>query len=153
MKIHDTAKSDRKAMIASVETGEIATLHLPFIDFLRNKGLLYIHADPTRKSTIQKGHPDFTVFLSGNRCVLIEMKEKERGRLSADQKKRISSLAFAGIFTHVCTDLATAKTVVLEAMSGHHREVVAQSERLHRFGNALWKDIGNGKMERVKSAL
>jgi hypothetical protein len=131
---------------------EVAELHEPFIDFLRDKGLLYIHADPTRKSTIQKGHPDFTVFLSGNRCVLIEMKEKTKGHLSADQKKRISSLAFAGIYVHVCTDLATAKTAVLEAMSGHHREVVAQSEQLTRYGNALYRETPNG-LEKVRTAL
>src|SRR5678816_747664 len=107
------------------EDGEIATLHAPFIEWLRDKGLHYVNPDPTRKSTIQKGHPDFTVLLSQNRNVLIEFKLKGKS-LSADQKKRISSLAFAGIYTHVCTDLATAKTIVLEAMSGHHREVAPQ---------------------------
>ena len=99
---------------------EIRDLHNPFIlDFLKPRRLLYIHADPSRKSTIAPGWPDFSVAIPNqmNRFTLIEFKT-EAGKLSPDQKKCIASLRAASIAVHVCTDLATAQRHVLEAIAG-----------------------------------
>ena len=45
----------------------------------------YVHADPTRRSCIAKGWPDFTILVPGNRVLIGECKDKD-GKLSVDQR-------------------------------------------------------------------
>ena len=96
---------DEKAAKSAV-SHEIKDLHLPFIAWLRIKELPYCHCNPTRRSTIAKGWPDFGIFHDG-RHVFIEFKIPG-GRLSEDQELCHRKLAAAGESVLVTSDLAEA---------------------------------------------
>lgn len=48
-------------------------IHDQFSALLRRYDLAFVHSDPTKKSSIVPGHPDYLVT-RGNRCVYIEFK-------------------------------------------------------------------------------
>lgn len=48
-------------------------IHNDFIAFLRRHELAYVHADPTRRSGLPSGHPDFLVTRR-NRSLYVEFK-------------------------------------------------------------------------------
>src|SRR5215475_325073 len=94
------------------ETALERDMHNEFINYLRlrNRVFAYVHADPTRRSTIQKGHPDFTVFCKSidpagkpkTYACLLEFKVPG-GRLSEAQINRCGELSKAGIDVYVVT--------------------------------------------------
>lgn len=59
--------------------------HAQVINYFRQKEppIAYVHANPTRKSTIRKGWPDFTIAVRGQ-AVAFELKGPN-GELSEDQ--------------------------------------------------------------------
>ena len=96
---------DEKAAKTAVKH-EIKDLHMPFIAWLRIKELPYVHADPSRRSTIAKGWPDFGVFHDG-RHVFVEFKVPG-GKLRPDQEACHRRMAAAGESVLVTSDLAEA---------------------------------------------
>lgn len=48
-------------------------MHKAVIQYCNLKGVGYVHAQMNKKSTIKKGHPDFTCYFNGKVCFL-EMK-------------------------------------------------------------------------------
>src|SRR5258708_541725 len=71
---------------------------------------VYIHANPTKKSTIQVGAPDFIVFYSG-KCLFLELKGPE-GKLSEDQTEFIKRLVKVGFYTHIPRSASEAITII-----------------------------------------
>src|ERR1700756_1709828 len=99
------AKNERKLELA---------MHDEFSRWLtlRKKFVSFIHANPTKRSTIQKGHPDFTI-LSLNRSIMIEFKVPPNG-LTADQMERFGELEAAGNTVIVCTSAGAAIQLVIK---------------------------------------
>ena len=102
---------DEKAEKTAVKH-EIKDLHTPFIAWLRIKELPYLHADPSRRSTIAKGWPDFTVFygkgnLGNPTHIFVEFKVPG-GKLRPDQEACHRRMAAAGESVLVTSDLAEA---------------------------------------------
>ena len=127
----DRAKLPEKVRLTAVERNAKAErelerdMHNEFSRWLtlRQKFVSFIHADPTKRSTIQKGHPDFTI-LSMNRSIMIEFKVPPNS-LTPDQIERFRDLTFAGNDVMVCTSAGDAIQLVIE-----------------RFDfPALWKEI------------
>jgi predicted transglutaminase-like cysteine proteinase len=100
-----SANNDRKREL---------TMHAEFARWLtlRKKVISYIQANPTKRSTIQKGHPDFTILYM-NRCLMIEFKVPPN-RLTPEQIERFSELSAAGNETIVCTSAGDAIQLVIE---------------------------------------
>lgn len=94
---------------------EIKDLHEPFITFLRARGLAYLHSNPSQKATVQRGHPDFEVYLPGARTVFVEFKTGA-GRVSKDQLDRIETLVGLGFPVLVARSLHDAERFVLDAL-------------------------------------
>jgi len=111
--------SERKAQ--QEETRETQK-HDDFIAFLRRHKRVFgfVHANPTKRSRIRAGWPDFSVFCKvalGNRlktcACLIEFKNPN-GRLSRDQINCFNELSTAGIDVFICTTHKDAIEQVLE---------------------------------------
>ena len=49
---------------------EIKALHEPFIQWMNLHQILYVHANPTKKSTVQKGQADFICLRCGAGCAV-----------------------------------------------------------------------------------
>ena len=64
----------------------------------------YTHARPDQKSTIAKGHHDFTFFLPGGKVLCVEFKDKD-GKLSTDQLQWQNEMAKLGHPVHVCRSM------------------------------------------------
>lgn len=95
---------------------EIETLHRPFAQFLRGKGIEFINARSDRESTIAPGWPDFTLIHPQRPVLLIEFKDKE-GKVSSAQRECHASLAAAGFTVHVVRDLGIAIELVTQWLS------------------------------------
>lgn len=79
-------------------------IHSEFVAFLRRHELPYVHSDPTKKSSIQPGHPDFQVTRD-LRSIYIEFKMAD-GRLSQVQQDYIEFLRRNGNLVHVIVETA-----------------------------------------------
>jgi hypothetical protein len=77
-------------------------IHDQFIGFLRRHEIPYVHSSTVKKSSIQAGHPDFTILKPP--WFFIEFKVKPNG-LTADQKTRIAELEAAGNKVFVVDEL------------------------------------------------
>lgn len=93
-------------VVAKAAAGEELVMHHQFEAWCRMNGLPFIHSRPDRKSTIQAGHPDFTIC-TGGRAAFVEFKTIA-GKLSEDQVLRIAVLMDAGNACYVATDLGSA---------------------------------------------
>jgi hypothetical protein len=106
----------RKAMNAptSEEVGERVAvklekeLHDQFQQWCAVNDIDFIHARMDQRSTIRKGHPDFTLLRDGRGCC-IEFK-RPGGKLSDDQTKVIWRLKLHGVPVEVFDDIAEAIT-------------------------------------------
>ena len=85
-------------------------LHDFFISFLNRQKLGYYHADPTRKSTIALGMPDFGIYRN-SRIVWIEFKIG-KNKLEPHQKDKIATMLTDGNAVQVCYDYMSAVNVV-----------------------------------------
>lgn len=134
-------------------SAEIATLHLPFITFLQGAGLHYINARSDRESTIAPGHPDFTILKNG-RALLIEFKDK--GQLSARQKRRIAELESGGNKVHVLRKIEDATRLTIEwANACSAMPLPPRADEyagLVRFGRAVFSRGSSGEMTRLRTA-
>jgi len=100
--------------VAKAAAGEELKMHNQFEAWCRLNNLPFIHSRTDRKSTIQAGHPDFTVF-AGGRVAFIEFKT-EAGKLSQEQVNRIAILMDAGCPCYVPTDLGSAIEFTKQAL-------------------------------------
>ena len=87
---------------------------------LRSRIFQFVHADPSRRSTIEPGWPDYTIIckiMLGPRprpvACLIELKAPG-GRLSEVQERKFAEIEAAGIPVYVCTTLADVIAQLLE---------------------------------------
>jgi hypothetical protein len=80
--------------------------HDQFINYCNLKGISYIHANPTRKSTIRVGWPDFSLFFCG-RVAFIEFKGLGR-QLTHEQDAIRRELEANGFFYFVAHSLSEA---------------------------------------------
>jgi hypothetical protein len=97
---------------AEVEIKLERDLHNKFISFLKRHSLGYYHADPSRKSTVASGLPDFGVF-RGSRIIFIEFKIG-KNTLSEVQKNRICVMLLDNNTVCVCNGYAEAIRLVSE---------------------------------------
>lgn len=72
-----------------------------FSAWMHQERILFVNPRMDKESTIQPGHPDFSVFLNGGRTIFIEMKV-EGGKLSPEQTGRLAQLREAGYLAEVC---------------------------------------------------
>lgn len=89
-----------------IDAGEIETIHRPLMKWLDDSGIPYVRARSDRESTIQLGHPDFSIFKNGG-VLFIEAKGKDTP-ISQDQKDRIELLTKAGNVVVIARSLASA---------------------------------------------
>jgi hypothetical protein len=80
--------------------------HNKFIDWCNLNEVSFVHSRTDRKSTIQPGHPDFTLLVNGRGCC-IEFKAPG-GKLSQDQADVITTLSKRKVPCLVTSDLAAA---------------------------------------------
>jgi hypothetical protein len=73
--------------------GELAD-HGQFVNFCQLRGIEYIHANPTQKSTIKKGALDFALGFGG-RCLYLEFK-KGKSKPTPEQEDTLRRHAAAG---------------------------------------------------------
>lgn len=103
---------------AAVSAGrEIEELHTPLIVWLRARGILYLHANPRAKATIQKGHPDFEIYLPGAQMLFVEFKARA-GKPSAEQVERIAELTDLGFRVLVARSLHEVTGEIEAMLSG-----------------------------------
>lgn len=106
--LHDPA-SERAAEAFDVAVGahrEIKDMHDPFCVWLNRNGIGFTHANPTAKSTIAKGHPDFECWRDGKICfVEFKILGKEPRK---DQRERIAEIAAKGCKVCVAHSLREA---------------------------------------------
>jgi len=76
-------------------------IHNQFINFCRRHGIDYWHSDPTKKSSIGVGLPDFDCRRN-NRGICIEFKVWP-GKLTATQLTKFDELRSHGNDVYVCT--------------------------------------------------
>jgi hypothetical protein len=81
--------------------------HGVFSQFLHLKGYEHLHANPTKRSTIEPGWPDYSLFPPHAQVFFIEFKTEE-GTLSEDQKRVIARLRGKGYEVFVLTDVREA---------------------------------------------
>lgn len=97
---------------------EVRTLHAPFAAWLRSRGIEFLRARSDARSTIEKGWPDFSVFLSAKLPpVFIEFKAA-RGKESADQIRVRERLTAKGHRCYVCRSVENAIAVLLVLLDG-----------------------------------
>lgn len=102
----DTAAKNKAKAEAKLET----QMHNDYIGFLRRNELAYVHANPGKKSTIQKGCPDFIVTGGqrfGYRSLYGEFK-LPGNTLSEAQQHYIAYLGDCGCKVFIWYDYATA---------------------------------------------
>ena len=80
--------------------------HDVYIQWLHLRSIPFIHANPTKPSTIESGWPDFTLLWQGA-AFCLEFKT-ETGVLSAKQEVVIARLTAAGVFVAVVTEAGEA---------------------------------------------
>ncbi|MGO9479060.1 MAG: hypothetical protein ACLP7I_14095 [Limisphaerales bacterium] len=68
----------------AVADGEEAWLHEEIIAELRRRRWMFIHSRMDRKSTVQKGTPDFAIYPPGRAAFFVECKTKN-GKLTEEQ--------------------------------------------------------------------
>lgn len=83
-----------------------------FSRLLCQKRILFINPRPDVKSTIYRGHPDFTIFLPKRQTLFIEMKAPG-GRFSPEQIGRIEALRAIGHLVEIAYSADEAFKITL----------------------------------------
>ena len=83
-----------------------------FSRLLCQKRILFINPRPDVKSTIYRGHPDFTIFLPNRQTLFIEMKAPG-GRFSPEQIGRIEALRAIGHLVEIAYSADEAFKITL----------------------------------------
>ena len=107
---HDRKKLGRRARTRAeclrMETARLERqIHAQFAGFCHRHGVDVWHANPTRKSTIAKGLPDFLCW-RGGQAVAVEFKTFPN-KLSPEQETKFTELRAHGNTVHVCTETPT----------------------------------------------
>jgi hypothetical protein len=96
--------------VAKEEIRAERQLHNQFSGFLNRHGFFSVHADPTRKSTIRAGWPDYSVFKAG-RVLFIEFKVG-LNTLSTEQQSVVDGLKAGGFPVLITGDYQEAINAV-----------------------------------------
>ena len=101
---------------ANPSKGEIQEwdLHDEYEAWLKSQGWFYVHARMDKPSTIQVGHPDFSVFMPHERCCFIEFKQPGK-KTTTEQNAKIAHARKFGFAAHVCDNVEEAKRLTTEA--------------------------------------
>ena len=117
----DRKKLGRVGMTAAEAQARYVTrterdIHYKFISYLNRHRLKYQHSNPTRKSSIRSGTPDFLVGPRNNYGFFIEFKVPPNG-LTPVQEKEIAELRAEGNFVLVAeeTEPGAAYTIAIQA--------------------------------------
>lgn len=116
------AKEDRKVLHAPTDAelatkiarGQEIALHKMFESWCTRNNVPYIHSRTDRKSTIQVGHPDFTLLLDDHGCC-IEFKAPG-GKLTEEQGARIAQLTAARVPVLVTDDYDEAVKFAIKSI-------------------------------------
>jgi hypothetical protein len=95
---------------AKTENQRESDLHDQYISFLRRHELAYVHANPVKPATIQRGQPDFTVT-GGERYAYRSMYGEFKlpgNTLAPVQQERIGYLRLIGCMVFIWYDYETA---------------------------------------------
>jgi len=112
----ELALADERKAIARREKME-QRLFSSWLKLQRGHGhLWFINPQANKASTIEPGHPDYTIFLKRGRVVLIEMKV-EGGKLSPEQEQATLVLETLDHPVHICWSHVGAINVVQLYMS------------------------------------
>ena len=93
-------------------SAEIATLHVPFREFLEREKFAHTYHRPDRATGATPGDADFILYCA-NRVLMIEFKDKET-KVSAAQVKRHAELAETGTTVHILRELPAAMALATE---------------------------------------
>jgi hypothetical protein len=77
-------------------------IHDQITSFCDRNGIIPVHTDPTRKSTIRSGYPDFFCCCNG-RVVGLEVKVPPN-KLSQIQELEFANIERCGVFVHLCEE-------------------------------------------------
>src|SRR5215831_6259478 len=99
-------RAQTRAEALQMEIGRLERqIHVEFASFCHRHGVDVWHANPTRKSTIAKGLPDFLCWRDGQ-TVAIEFKIFPN-KPSLEQETKFAELRAHGNAVHVCTQSPT----------------------------------------------
>lgn len=87
-------------------------IHDDIESFLRRNSIPYDHSRMDRKTTNKVGDPDFKIYMF-NHVLFLEIK-KPGGKLSEEQKKRITELEHRGNTVEVCYSYDQAKAAIFK---------------------------------------
>ena len=105
---------------------EISDIHKPLCLWLDREGIEYIRARSDRKSTIEKGWPDFTLMSADPPLPVLMIEAKlDKSKLSAAQRFVHARLLSKGFSVHVCRSVAAAVEVVERWRKGEIMRAVA----------------------------
>ena len=105
-----------EALESYVAKGERSECKI-FESWLNLNNLYFIRPNPSVKSTIQIGHPDYTIFWNGT-CLFIEMKGP-KGKVSDEQFHSMELLRHLGFTAVVCYSADHAIATV-KSWKGYH---------------------------------
>ena len=80
----------------------------------REKGYLYIHSRMDRESTIQVGHPDWTIFMPDHKACFIECK-KRGAKATTGQLSKIAHARKLGFVAEIVDNFEDAKSAMRKA--------------------------------------
>ena len=142
MSPEDRAREEAKQREAEAEYSaeREKTEQLLFSKWLKNErkaGTLYwINPRSDVPSTIECGHPDYTIWVKGYAPILIEMKA-EGGKLSADQLKVIGELEALEHHVYVAWNHVQASNIVefylSNSIQGQHDRTTGQTVSQERY--------------------
>jgi hypothetical protein len=92
--------------------GEELEMHRQFQNWCQRRDVIFVHSRTDKKSTIKKGHPDFTLLWSGRGCC-IEFKGKY-GKLTDEQIRQVLRHNKAQVPICIATSLEDAIAFALE---------------------------------------
>lgn len=88
-------------------------LHVEFEAWLKERGWFYVHARMDVPSTIQIGHPDFTVFMPNQKTAFVEFKTPGK-KATTEQLAKIAQARKFGFPAWVLDDLDEAKRLIVQ---------------------------------------
>lgn len=120
-----------------------AAIQDAFCAYLRKRDVPFVQARRDKKSTIQVGWPDFTVFLPSH-VLLIEMKT-DKGVVSPEQKQCHEHLARNGYRVWLCTSVdQCVRLCEAEAVEAVPTIASPAPQNLFILGPYVWNETPQG---------
>lgn len=113
-----------------------------FAEWLRARNIPFIQPINGKRSRIQPGAQDFTVFLPGGKTLCVEMKV-DKGKRSAGQIEWAEKMAAVGHHVFLFRSLAECVEQV---------ETLSPSRPLVLFGAGVWQRNPSGAIDFVRRA-